>query len=50
MFAIFYTEFYRSKRGQTNTYNAGDTINALDWSLRDRRNDAVEYFKVFSHD
>lgn len=39
-------EFYRSKRGQTNTYNAGDTINALDWSLRDRRNDAVEYFKM----
>lgn len=39
-------EFYRLKRGQTNTYNAGDTINALDWSLRDRRNDAVEYFKM----
>ncbi len=39
-------EFYRSKRGQTNTYNAGDTINALDWSLRDRRNEAVEFFKL----
>lgn len=39
-------EFYRSKRGQTNTYNAGDSINALDWSLRDRRNEAVEYFKM----
>lgn len=37
-------EFYRSKRGQTNTYNAGDSINALDWSLRDRRHEAVEYF------
>ena len=39
-------EFYRSKRGQTNTYNAGDSINALDWSLRDRRSEAVEYFKM----
>lgn len=39
-------EFYRSKRGQTNTYNAGDSINALDWSLRDRRNEAIEYFKM----
>jgi pullulanase len=38
-------EFYRSKRGQTNTYNAGDSINALDWSLRDRRDEAVEFFK-----
>lgn len=39
-------EFYRTKRGQTNTYNAGDSINALDWSLRDRRGEAVEYFKM----
>ena len=39
-------EFYRSKRGQTNTYNAGDSINQIDWSLRDRRNESVEFFKM----
>ncbi len=38
-------EFYRTKNGQPNTYNAGDLVNALDWSRRDLEIKNVEYVK-----
>jgi pullulanase len=28
------TEFLRSKHGIENSFNAGDSINAIDWSLK----------------
>lgn len=36
------TEFLRSKKGHHNSYNAGDEINQIDWSLKEK------YFEVYS--
>lgn len=38
-------EFFRTKGGLGNTYNAGDQVNALDWSRRDAEIETVEYVK-----
>lgn len=38
-------EFFRTKHGRTNTYNAGDQINALDWKRRDNEIETVEFVK-----
>lgn len=40
------TEFLRSKKGHENSYNAGDSINAIDWSLKTINNDVFEYVKA----
>jgi pullulanase len=40
------TEFLRSKKGNENSYNAGDSINAIDWSLKSKNRDVVEYVKA----
>jgi pullulanase len=39
------TEFLRSKNGNENSFNAGDSINAIDWSLKTKNADVVEYLK-----
>ena len=38
-------ELFRSKHGEKNTYNMPDKYNAIDWSLKRRYNDLVEYYK-----
>ena len=38
-------EFYRSKSGIENSYNAGDEINRIDWNLRVNNNRICDYFK-----
>jgi len=39
------TEFLRSKNGVENSYNAGDSINAIQWSLKKQHADVVNYVK-----
>ncbi|MBL7744586.1 MAG: type I pullulanase [Chitinophagaceae bacterium] len=39
------TEFLRSKKGNENSYNAGDSINAIDWSLKAKNKDVVDHVK-----
>jgi len=39
------TEFLRSKKGVENSYNAGDSINAIDWSLKSQNKDVFDYVK-----
>ncbi len=38
-------EFFRTKGGLENTYNAGDQVNALDWKRRDAEIKTVEFVK-----
>lgn len=40
------TEFLRSKKGNENSFDAGDSINAIDWSLKTKNNDVFEYIKA----
>lgn len=40
------TEFLRSKKGNENSYNAGDSINAIDWSLKTKNKDVFDYVKT----
>jgi pullulanase len=40
------TEFLRSKQGNENSYNAGDSINAIDWSLKTKNKDVVEHVRA----
>jgi pullulanase len=40
------TEFLRSKKGNENSFDAGDSINAIDWSLKSKNNDVFEYVKA----
>jgi pullulanase len=40
------SEFLRSKQGIENSFNAGDSINAIDWSLKSKNKDVVEYVKA----
>ena len=39
------TEFLRSKKGNENSFNAGDSINAIDWSLKTKNKDVFEYVR-----
>lgn len=39
-------EFARTKQGIENSYNAPDTINQLDWTLRDRHAYMVDYVRT----
>jgi pullulanase len=40
------TEFLRTKKGNDNSYNAGDGINAIDWNLKTKNKDVFEYVKA----
>jgi pullulanase len=40
------TEFLRTKKGNDNSYNAGDDINAIDWDLKTKNKDVFEYVKA----
>ena len=40
------TEFLRSKKGNENSYNAGDSINAIDWDLKTKNKDVFDYVKA----
>lgn len=40
------TEFLRSKKGVENSYNAPDSINAIDWTLKSKNFDVFEYVKA----
>jgi len=40
------TEFLRSKKGNENSYNAGDSINAINWDLKAKNKDVFEYVKA----
>jgi pullulanase len=39
------TEFLRSKKGVENSFNAADSINAIDWSLKTVNKDVFDYVK-----
>ncbi|HEV3326782.1 MAG TPA: type I pullulanase [Puia sp.] len=39
------TEFLHSKKGIDNSYNSGDSINAIDWSVKKERLPLVEYLQ-----
>ncbi|MFR0558136.1 type I pullulanase [Pseudoscardovia radai] len=38
-------EFLRTKGGNGNSYNAGDSVNALDWNRQDTYKESVDYVK-----
>jgi pullulanase len=40
------TEFLRSKKGNENSYNAGDSINAIDWEQKTKNKDVFDYVKT----
>lgn len=40
------TEFLRSKKGNENSFNAGDSINAIDWSLKTINKDVYDYVRA----
>jgi pullulanase len=40
------TEFLHSKKGIDNSYNSGDSINAIDWSVKKERLPLVEYLRT----
>ncbi len=42
-------EFFRSKNGQPNTYNAGDQVNQLDWNRKDLENDTIQFVQFLIH-
>ncbi len=39
------TEFLRDKKEVENSYNAGDSINAIDWAMKEQNKEVVEYVK-----
>jgi pullulanase len=39
-------EFFRTKQGVENSYNAGDSINSINWELAEREQEAIEYVKT----
>lgn len=39
------SEFFRTKQGVENSYNTSDDINHIDWSLRDKYADNVDFIK-----
>jgi pullulanase len=40
------TEFLRSKNGVENSYNAPDSINAIDWNLKTSNRDVFDYVQL----
>lgn len=40
------TEFLRSKKGVENSFNAGDSINAIDWDLKTTNKEVFAYIKT----
>lgn len=38
-------EFLRTKKGEENSYNLGDSINMIDWSLKKTNRDVFEYYR-----
>jgi pullulanase len=40
------SEFLRTKNGNENSYNAGDSINAIDWNLKSVNRDHYNYMKL----
>ncbi|KFN03131.1 type I pullulanase [Bacillus clarus] len=38
-------EFYRSKKGNENSYNAPDEINQIDWNQKEKEMETVDYIK-----
>ncbi|MBU3143622.1 type I pullulanase [Clostridium sp. CF012] len=38
-------EFLRTKGGNNNSYKSNDTVNKIDWSLKSKNIDTVNYFK-----
>lgn len=40
------TEFLRTKKGVENSFESPDSINAIDWSLKTKNKDVVEYVKA----
>lgn len=40
------TEFLRSKKGVENSFNAGDSINTIDWGLKSKNKQVFEYVKA----
>ena len=41
------TEFLRSKHGIENSFESPDSINAIDWSLKTKNKDIVDYVEAF---
>ncbi len=39
------TEFLRTKKGEENSFESPDSINAIDWSLKTKNKDVFEYVK-----
>ncbi|MFT3681073.1 MAG: type I pullulanase [Ferruginibacter sp.] len=39
------TEFLRNKKGVENSYNAGDSINEINWALKEENKDVNEYVR-----
>ncbi|GGE77605.1 type I pullulanase [Priestia taiwanensis] len=42
-------EFFRTKHGVENSYNAPDNINQLDWNAKEKHIDIVRYVKALIH-
>lgn len=42
------TEFMRTKHGNHNSYNAPDSVNRIDWTLREQHQDLVDYVKTLT--
>jgi len=42
-------EFFRTKNGQPNTYNAGDQVNELDWNRKDLEIDTIQFVQFLIH-
>jgi pullulanase len=40
------TEFLRTKQGHENSFNAGDSINAIDWDLKTKNIDVFNYTRA----
>ncbi len=40
------SEFLRTKKGNENSYNAGDSINEIDWDLKSQYHDVVDYIRA----
>jgi pullulanase len=40
------TEFLRSKKGNENSFNAGDSVNAIDWDLKTKNKDVFDYVQA----
>ncbi len=44
-FQVGGTEFARNKKGNHNSYNAPDSVNAIDWNLRKTNKVSADYYK-----